>query len=147
MKRKAITPVVAVVLLLMMTVAAAGAFYVWTQGLIGGQTGKARQRLSTEMQIMDLSCDAANDGLDFFISNTGEASVDAAEVRVYVYNVSTGNLADTTTISRGDIAPGNTWDGTAAVPNANLLNGFDYRVQFEFVNQNSYTITETCQAS
>ncbi|MDY6773939.1 MAG: archaellin/type IV pilin N-terminal domain-containing protein [Candidatus Nanohaloarchaea archaeon] len=146
MNREGITPVVAVVLLLMMTVAAAGAFYAFTQGIIGGRQEQARQQLNTELQIKGLSCTESGDDVDFFLVNSGDATVDASDVTLYLYNVSTGELSDTTSASAGDIAPGGNWDSTADF-GANLVGGLEYRVEFEFTNQGSYTVSGTCQAS
>lgn len=145
--RKGITPVVAMVLLLMMTVAAAGGAYVWTQGIIGGQQEQAEEQLNTEVQVRDLQCAAGGTDpeLDFFLSNTGSTTV-GGDMTVYLYNVSTGDLATTTSLSPGDIQPGDNLDSTTNFSDVDMVNGLDYRVEFEFVNQGSYTVTGTCQA-
>ncbi len=149
--RKGITPVVATVLLLMMTVAAAGAFYTFQQGIVGGEQDEATERLNTELVVRDLQCDAATGEVDYLLQNTGSAAVDASSVTVFKYNVSTGALAGTTTVSSSDIEPGSTW-GSIAGGSQSTLTGFvftagqSYRIEFEFTNQNSYTIDETCQA-
>lgn len=154
MVRKGITPVVAIVLLLMMTVTAAGAAFAWTQGVLQGQQEQTSQRLNTEVTLRSLDCAAGGSSpeLQFYLDNTGSVTVPASasgSVTVYLYNVSTGDLVDTVETSRGsDIKPGEAWDGSiSSFPGANMKDGLEYKVQFEFTNQGSYTVSGTCQAS
>ncbi|MDY6776541.1 MAG: archaellin/type IV pilin N-terminal domain-containing protein [Candidatus Nanohaloarchaea archaeon] len=147
--RKGVSPVVAVVLLLLMVVAAAGGVYVWTQGLLGGRQQRAAQELATQLEFRDVQCRAgsdASDELDFFLVNSGEVTVDGSEVRMYLYSVASGDLVTTRTVTHSDIQPGGTWDGSATF-GPNMTSGREYRVEFEFVNQDSYTVTGNCQAS
>ncbi|MDY6769578.1 MAG: archaellin/type IV pilin N-terminal domain-containing protein [Candidatus Nanohaloarchaea archaeon] len=149
--RKGITPVVAMVLLLMMTVAAAGAAYIWTQGIISGQQQEAEQQLNTELTVRDIQCDADNGRLDYLFSNTGDQAIDASAVTVYQYNVSNGNLWATTeyTASDDEINAGDTWgslNGESAITAFTFVNGDEYEIEFEFPNQGSYSVTGTCQA-
>ncbi|MFB6294762.1 MAG: archaellin/type IV pilin N-terminal domain-containing protein [Candidatus Nanohaloarchaea archaeon] len=152
MKHKGITPVVAMVLLLFMTVAAAGAAYAWTQGIIGGQQQDATQQLNTQLAVQDIQCDASNNELDYLLTNQGSTTVDASDVTVYKYSVSTGNLDGTASISDGDITPGSNWGslaggGQSTITAFSFTNGREYRIEFEFTNQGSYTVSDTCQAS
>ncbi|MCJ7478995.1 MAG: hypothetical protein MUP63_02345 [Candidatus Nanohaloarchaeota archaeon QJJ-7] len=146
--RKGITPVVAMILLLMMTVAAAGAAFAWTQGIITGQQEDVETELDTEITVRDMQC--ASDGtVDFFLDNTGSATVSANNtVSVYLYSVSTGDLVNTTDTSRqgGDMEPGDAWDSTVSFDSADMDNGIDYEIEFEFPNQGSYSVSGTCQA-
>ncbi|MDY6768736.1 MAG: archaellin/type IV pilin N-terminal domain-containing protein [Candidatus Nanohaloarchaea archaeon] len=151
--KKGITPVVAMVLLLMMTVAAAGAAFAWTQGILSGQQQEATQALNTEVAIRGLNCAAggASPELDFFLNNVGSTTVSASapgSVTVYLYSVSTGNLVTTESTSHSnDLAPNDNWDGTLDFSGADMTAGIEYRVEFEFSNQGSYTVSDTCQAS
>ncbi|MDY6766123.1 MAG: archaellin/type IV pilin N-terminal domain-containing protein [Candidatus Nanohaloarchaea archaeon] len=144
--RKGITPVVAMVLLLMMTVAAAGAAYVWTQGIISGQRQEATQQLNTEITVRDLQCAAGSGEADFFLDNTGSTTIAASDVTAYLYNVSDNSLITTVDTSHSDLAPGANWDGTVSFGGSNMASGFEYSVQWEFANQGSYSVSATCQA-
>ncbi len=144
--RKGITPVVAMVLLLMMTVAAAGAAYIWTQGIISGQQEEAEQQLDTEITVRDLQCTASNGEIDFFLDNTGSTTVEAGDITVYLYSVADDSLVNTLDTSASDLAPGDEWDSTESFDSSDMDAGNDYRVEFEFTNQGSYTISERCQA-
>lgn len=149
--RKGVTPVVATVLLLMMTVAAAGGFYVWQQTITGGQQEETTERLNTELKVKDIQCDAGADQVDYVLQNSGSATVDASAVTIYQYNVSTGSLWATTTLSDGEIPTGETWGSIAGgaqntITAFSFVAGDEYRIQFEFTNQNSYTISGNCQA-
>lgn len=138
----------AMILLLMMTVAAAGAAFAWTQGIITGQQEEAEQNLNTELTVRDVQCTASSGDVDFFLDNTGSATVSASnDVSVYLYSVSTGDLVNNIDTSHGsDLAPGDSWDGTVSFDSADMDNGLDYEVEFEFTNQGSYSVSGTCQA-
>ncbi|MDY6762027.1 MAG: archaellin/type IV pilin N-terminal domain-containing protein, partial [Candidatus Nanohaloarchaea archaeon] len=128
--RKGITPVVAMVLLLMMTVAAAGAAYVWTQGIITGQQEEAEEQLNTEITVRDLQCTASNGNVEFFLDNTGSQTVQASDVTVYLYSVADGSLVNNVATSHSDLAPGDSWGpSTVSFDAADMTAGNEYRVE------------------
>lgn len=142
MTRKGITPVVAVVLLLMMTVAAAGGAYTWVTGIVAQGQEQGSESLNRQVEVRDVSC-ATGGSVDFFLANTGSSSVDANDVTVYQYNVSSGDLMTTSSISNGALSPGSNWDSSTSM---NAMNaGWQYRIEFEFVNEDGYVIQGNCQ--
>lgn len=149
MPRKGITPVVAIVLLLMMTVAAAGGAYTWVTGIIGQGQEEASSSLNRQIEVIDVACNAGgtSPAVDFFLTNSGSTDIDANSVTIYLFNVSTGNLLDTNSgQSNGNMAPGSDWPGTADFTAEDMAQGRQYRVEFEFDNEDGYTVEGTCQA-
>lgn len=143
--RRGITPVVAIVLLLMMTVAAAGGAYAWVNDVVGQSQEQGEEQLDRNVALRDLVCSGTT--VQFYLANTGSADVDANSVTVYQYNVSTGNLITTTDISYGNgvLSAGSDWDSSATVNS--MTPGRDYRIAFEFDNEEGYTVDGTCQAT
>jgi len=91
-KRKGITPVIAIVLLLMMTVAAAGMAYVWIMGLqedIQEQSneGVEKQQRDTAAAISIVSAwnDTTSTMIAFTIKNTGTYTFSADEIAQFTY--------------------------------------------------------------
>ncbi len=124
---KGITPIIAIVLLLLMTVAAAGTAYLWftsTQGRIQQQvSGRITSTgANIQFQIVGLQCTgtadaSANDNISFYIRNQGDSITNtswiitvidsATDSTTYVgtFNVSegdgtlvTGDISDLTTV-------------------------------------------------
>ncbi len=157
--RKGITPVVAIILLLMLVIVAVGGMWGWISGFIGGAQEDATAEFRTELEVRDIICTDASgdDELQWFIMNTGETDVSANDVRIYIYNVSNGNLVVQEDVTSGlpgagTLAAGDTWnylasdDGpfmwTSADP---FTAGNSYRVEIEFVDD-GHTVEDTCQA-
>ncbi len=144
--RKGITPVVAIVLLLMMTVAAAGGAYTWVTGIISQGQEEGTNTLNRQIEVMDISCTGST--VDFFLTNSGSTSVDANSVTIYQYDVSDGSLMTTVDSSNGNMAPGDDWDQTSGLSGFNSMTaGNEYRIEFEFDNENGYSVEGTCQAT
>lgn len=144
--RKGITPVVAMVLLLMMTVAAGGAAYVWTQGLIGGQRQQTQQELNTELTKRDASC--SGNSLTVTVSNTGGVEIISSSTDVFVSTLD-GTLqgqVSGTSLAGGSINPGETADLSVSNwdTNPGMSAGTTYEVAFEFQD---FDWSTTCQAS
>ncbi|MCJ7450126.1 MAG: hypothetical protein MUP58_00075 [Candidatus Nanohaloarchaeota archaeon QJJ-9] len=84
--RKGITPVIAVVLLLMMTVGAAGAFYSYYSGMLDKFMGKATERQNTQFSISSLECGTGNtNNITVVFSNNGQTTLDLSPANIYVH--------------------------------------------------------------
>lgn len=100
--RKGITPVVAIVLLLMLTIVAVGGMWAWTSDILTQQQDEAEGQLRAGIEFISLSCDAASDELSWTIKNTGRSDIDLSDVDVYVYEVSNNELFHHTTENRAN---------------------------------------------
>ncbi len=80
--RNGITPVVAIVLLLMMTVAASGGAYAWMTQVQDEAQEDAARGLSTGVDLRDVRCRGIN--ISFTASNTGDTALSSDEADVYV---------------------------------------------------------------
>jgi flagellin-like protein len=82
--RKGVTPVIAIVLLLMMTVAAAGAAYTWFSQMQNRLQSEATSGLQTELSVKDIVCDASSDEIRLSLKNSGSTLVDVSDVDVFI---------------------------------------------------------------
>ncbi len=153
--RAGITPVVAIVLLLMMTVAVAGGAYAWMQGIIGDRMAEGEFKAGTEMNVRGLQCGNTSYGnafvgqvTSFTIQNTGDTNVDSATVNVFVDDQASGDLAaqGSTSGTGGTFESGEVWTGGPVNLSANLTSADRYDVTFSFPNSYSVEVTGSCQA-
>lgn len=86
--RVGVTPVVSVVLLLMMTVAAAGAAYGWFTQIQNDIQAEASRQFETDMSTKDLRCIRNATGSYIFVAlkNSGSRDVEGAEVDLFIYD-------------------------------------------------------------
>lgn len=103
--RKGITPVVAIVLLLMLTIVAVGGMWAWTSGILSQQQEEAEGQLRSGMEFISLGCvdnPSSADQLTWTLKNTGRSDIELGDVDVYVYEVGNGNLLSHDTASRSN---------------------------------------------
>jgi len=85
---KGITPVIAIVLLLLITVGAVGVVYTQFQGLVGGN--EAKQDLQQRRQLMDVSLDtvgvtnSSSDSMNLYIKNVGDQPVNSSDLTLRI---------------------------------------------------------------
>ncbi|MDY6766368.1 MAG: archaellin/type IV pilin N-terminal domain-containing protein [Candidatus Nanohaloarchaea archaeon] len=139
MSSKGITPVVATVLLLMMTVAAAGGAYVWFTNMQDQFRQRAEGEIQTELSVRDLQCDADDDTIEIALSNSGSTEVALEEVDVFIRG-SGGNLNATFTeedwTGTGFSDPGGF--GSVTLDMANTDSGSDFLVAGSFYKVETY---------
>ncbi|MCJ7450845.1 MAG: hypothetical protein MUP58_03850 [Candidatus Nanohaloarchaeota archaeon QJJ-9] len=146
--RKGITPVVAVVLLLLITVGTVATAWAWINGFIGDQQERTAEKLNTQVEFRDLVCNSGDDSVEFYVKNTGSTAVTSTSVEAYVYNVSDGALVssvDVTSAFTNSMDPDDDVDSNFTV-SGGLTPGLQYEVRVEFSDHNNYIITDTCQA-
>lgn len=128
--RKGITPVIAIVLLLMMTVGAVGGSYVWFSGIMEDAQEEANTQQATELNIYNMECvdRSGNFSAMFWVENTGSRAVDFSVVDVLVYDRFTDeravglgerdlDLADVDPSQRPDEWSASDHDAAATEPN------------------------------
>lgn len=91
---KGISAVIATIMLLMITVALIGVFYVFTSGLVSSGTGAASEAASatTDRMLKTISLSTAtcknttptNNVINFTVQNVGTKDILAGELKVYV---------------------------------------------------------------
>jgi flagellin-like protein len=107
--KKAITPILATLLLIVIAVAAIVVTYAWIMTYIGGLGQQAGVMLKKENVRFYGTPDAAKNLTDFTVGNTGTSNTQI--LRIYIGN-SSGNLIDQTSFS--DIKTGMPLDGESA---------------------------------
>ncbi len=169
MPRKGITPVIAIVLLLMMTVAAAGGAYAWTSGLLDQFMGTAEDETERGISIQNLVCynqaPTVGDGayVEVFVQNTGTKQLDLDPVDMNVRDRATGDINYTLTRTGMSLEERNlgpaidfkfgddfTEPGTSAayivgLPDT-LERGTNYEVEFVFTDEENTKHAAYCQA-
>ncbi len=82
--RRGVTPVVAVVLLLGMTVAVSGGAYAWIQQVQRDAQQGAGGDLATEVAVQDVMC--RGEHVEVALKNRGDTDLDPSRVSIYVYD-------------------------------------------------------------
>ncbi len=108
---KGITPIIAIVLLLLMTVAAAGTAYLWftsTQGRIQQQvSGRITSTgANIQFQITGLVCDSSSNNISFYVRNQGDAISAGTWVLTAMYTNGTTLATATNASAVGTIETG-----------------------------------------
>ncbi|MDY6773718.1 MAG: archaellin/type IV pilin N-terminal domain-containing protein [Candidatus Nanohaloarchaea archaeon] len=107
--RKGVTPVVAIVLLLMMTVGAAGAAYTWFSQMQQQLQEKARTQLQSQLEVKDLECNAEPENtVEVALKNSGDTTVRLGRVDMFIRD-SSGHL--NITVTRMDLSQPNACNG------------------------------------
>ena len=133
--RRAISPVIATLLLILIAVAASILVYVWVTGYTSSVTGAEATQLQERIKIDAVSAKQVNntgnyyDVISVFVRNIGEVRANVSSI--YVYDEEGKVVISATGISRGGIEPGVTANFTIALNytnsaepnNALLVNG------------------------
>ncbi len=115
-KRKGITPVIAIVLLLMMTVAAAGVAYLWIMNLQEGMEDTANRGIdkqqkdaSAAITIESIWKDGTNNDIQLMIRNSGTYTFTNTELGQFTYYV------DSVPFTPGTICAGLSAEGSTCI--------------------------------
>jgi len=140
MNKRGITPIIAIVLLLMMTVAIAGAANFWlgsvqssTQSEIGKSIEKQAETAQVMFEIPYIRCDAVNDTVTVNILNTGTSTISDGPTGVTLKDkdgMDLGFAQESTSIPSTGIPKDSfqeiTWNMTGIV---NITSGVEYGVK------------------
>ncbi len=129
MQRKALTPVVAIVLVTLLTVAAAGAAFAFTQTLLQERIEEARQQASTRLEIRHGACEPSY--VKMTVKNTGNIDIAAENASLFVSQPG-GELAATRVgfnVSDMDFRSSGGTDTFAALLDGVLERGTGYVVE------------------
>jgi len=116
--KRGIEPIVAAILLIVITVVAAVLLYMWFSGYLTATTGKVSSMTSPEeFQVVAVSLSASS-GLSAYVQNTGSTTITITDV--YILNSTT---ICNVTIPETTIPPGQTAPITAPIANINTPSG------------------------
>ncbi|WP_238377866.1 archaellin/type IV pilin N-terminal domain-containing protein [Caldivirga sp. MU80] len=145
--KRGIEPIVAAILLIVITVVAAVLLYMWFSGYLTATTGRVSSMSSPEeFQVVAVSLSATN-GLNAYIQNTGSTTITITDV--YILNSTT---VCNVTIPETMIPPGQTAPITSSVSNINELTpsgpiscvivpGTSYLVKFVTAEGTQYAVS------
>jgi len=145
--RKGITPVIAVILLLMITVAIVGGVYLWINAISKDKMGGTDDILNTEVSIEDLVCDSG-DTINISLENGGKRTINAGTTFIYVRDATTDSLKGRITIdwSGQDFENPN---GFSQISNIDISSAVDwdsgdiYNIEIEFP-AHDYKVDKDC---
>jgi len=100
---RAVSPVVATALLVLIAVATAVILYLWVSGTVANQPTQ-QQTLNEEIKIDAVKYDAANNELVVYVRNVGSALANITTA--YVINVTTGSVIAENTSANVVLKPG-----------------------------------------
>ncbi|MEA3229996.1 MAG: archaellin/type IV pilin N-terminal domain-containing protein [archaeon] len=152
--KKGVTPVIAIVLLLMMTVAAAGLAYEFIMNMsqqqteaIGEQVGAQSEKMRTDLRILQVQ--EGTGSLDFLIKNVG--SVDIGKITAATMDIKVDGeiivVADTDvtgTCVSDDMTVGGTCKLTITAAEMSLPSNVGITKTFEFILENGYVLAYGC---
>jgi archaeal flagellin N-terminal-like domain len=126
-KRKAVSPIIATLILIVITVAAGVVIYYFVSGYLSASTASVASQQANQLSIISASwIGGSSKTLSFSIQNSGTVSVTFTISLVAVYNVNTGaQVANSTSISPSPsftLSPGQAESFTASL-NAALSPG------------------------
>ncbi len=127
--RKAVSPVVATLLLILIAISASIIIYAWVTGLSSAgksTTLQTNERISVEAAKINTGASE----IEVYIRNIGEAVINLSDIRIYVYNMTDGTLIGQATLGTTTqaLAPGEVGSVTATYT-FNLRSGEYYRVE------------------
>ncbi len=147
MLRKGISPVIAIVLILMMTVSLAGLAYVWINRMMKNNMKNTDSTLETKLEILGLDC-TVNNIINLTVQNIGKRKINAGTTYIYFRDVSKDRVMGRLEVdwsAQDFVNP----DGFSIIPNldissvVNWTKGDYYELRFEFPTTN-YKIEKTC---
>ena len=141
--KRGIEPIVAAILLIVITVVAAVLLYMWFSGYLTATTGKVSSMASPEeFQVVAVSLSASK-GLSAYVQNTGSTTITITGV--YILNATSDSLICSVPISSTSIPPGSTADVTNSSnffsSPCGLQVGQNYLVKFVTAEGTQYTVS------
>ncbi|MCD6458124.1 MAG: hypothetical protein J7K82_04665 [Thermoproteales archaeon] len=145
--RKGVSPVIAVLLLIVIAVAAAVLTYLWVLGYIGTvQSAGGTERLQERLKIEGVKVDTSSDKISkIYVRNVGDIAFNITAV--YLSNAS-GVIKADVNLNVGPVSPGNvetldSSDGLSNVASAELSEGVTYIVKVVTASGTEATYTFT----
>jgi len=140
--KRGIEPIVAAILLIVITVVAAVLLYMWFSGYLTATTGRVSSMSSPEeFQVVAVSLSASK-GLSAYVQNTGSTTITITGV--YILNATTNSLICSVPISSTSIPPGSTADVTNSsnfFSSCGLSVGQNYLIKFVTTEGTQYTVS------
>jgi len=140
--KRGIEPIVAAILLIVITVVAAVLLYMWFSGYLTATTAKVSSMASPEdFQVVAASLSASK-GLSAYVQNTGSTTITITGV--YILNATTNSLICSVPISSTSIPPGSTVDVTNSsdfFSGCGLSVGQSYLIKFVTTEGTQYTVS------
>jgi archaeal flagellin N-terminal-like domain len=116
-KRKAVSPIIATLILIVITVAAGVIIYYFVSGYLSASTASVASQQANQLSIISASwIGGKSNKLSFAIQNSGTVSVTFTISSIAVYNINTGTeVANSTSItpSSSTLSPGQAGSFTA----------------------------------
>jgi len=138
--KRGIEPIVAAILLIVITVVAAVLLYMWFSGYLTATTGKVSSMTSPEeFQVVAANLSKSN-GLSAYVQNTGSTTITITGV--YILNATTDSLiCGNTSLAAPPISPGQTTQITATFSGCTITSGRSYLVKFVTAEGTQYTVS------
>jgi len=138
--KRGIEPIVAAILLIVITVVAAVLLYMWFSGYLTATTGKVSSMSSPEeFQVVAINLSASK--LSAYVQNTGSTTITITGV--YILDSTTNSLICGITLAPAQqISPGNTAKISITLPQGCAINqGTSYLVKFVTDKGTQYTVS------
>jgi flagellin-like protein len=140
--KRGIEPIVAAILLIVITVVAAVLLYMWFSGYLTATTGRVSSMSSPEeFQVVAANLSKSS-GLSAYVQNTGSTTITITGV--YILSPTTNSLVCNVTIYSTPISPGYTVEisnATSFFSHCGLQVGQNYLIKFVTTEGTQYTVS------
>ena len=151
-EKKAISPIIATLLLILIAIAAGVIVYAYVVGFIGGSTSNSGGSTSvTQITNFCVSATTKCNGADSYlvvVQNTGSVSITltgSIQAQLYFTDITSGNTVTAACTATGTIAPGQSYTCSSATSNA-LSNSAGDSISLKVVNPDGGATTSSTKA-
>ncbi|MEM4016455.1 MAG: type IV pilin [Fervidicoccaceae archaeon] len=118
--RKAVSPLIATLLLVLISIAAASLIYVFVTGYISGSAGQ-RPTAQSQIVIEAASLNATNKEVTVYVRNVGQQEIPSGNWSIYLYDLNGTMVGYNVTYTASSLGPGSLLQINATVTNTTTI--------------------------
>ncbi len=130
--RKAVSPLIATLLLVLISIAAASLIYVFVTGYISGSAGQrptAQSQIVIEAATLNATNNATNANVTVYVRNVGQQEIPSGNWSIYLYDLNGTMVGYNVTYTASSLGPGSLLQINATVTNTTITSGRYYDVK------------------
>ena len=158
--KKGITPVIAIVLLVMMAVGIAGGAFIWITRFSEQAQQKTTEQMGKELSVKTVECldvSGSEDVVRLVVSNGGNKQIDMVPANLFIYDTATGNIDSTLSVQNVNSSANPAFENAAFVnpgefgtvylkTGGNFSSGTMYDIEVEFPQDSYEGLRADCRA-
>lgn len=123
--RKAVSPLIATLLLILISIAAASLIYVFVTSYISGSAGQ-RPTVQSQIVIEAASLEATDKKVTVYVRNVGQQEIPSGNWSVYLYDLNGNMVGYNVTYIASSLGPGSLLQINATVSNTTTITSGSY---------------------